>query len=157
MESLVGKGLVLALFEESAHTLLLILRFKAGAERLLLDDDSLVHRKVKALVDGLLGCAHRDGRVGRNLRSELLRRAVQLLERINGVDKTDAQRFLRLDVAGGVDLCLAMPGPTRRARRCVPPKPGVMPRPVSGWPKTAVSEQMRKSQLIESSQPPPRA
>ena len=39
----------------------------------------------------------------------------------------------------------------------VPPKPGVMPRPVSGWPKTAVSEQMRKSQLIESSQPPPRA
>ena len=46
---------------------------------------------------------------------------------------------------------------TRRARRCVPPKPGVMPRPVSGWPKTAVSEQMRKSQLIASSQPPPRA
>ena len=50
-----------------------------------------------------------------------------------------------------------MPGPTRRARRWVPPKPGVMPRPVSGWPNTAVSAQMRMSQLMLSSQPPPSA
>ena len=32
-----------------------------------------------------------------------------------------------------------------------------MPRPTSGCPKTAFSEQMRKSQLMESSQPPPSA
>ena len=50
-----------------------------------------------------------------------------------------------------------MPGLTRRARRWVPPKPGVMPRPVSGWPNTAVSAQMRISQAMLSSQPPPRA
>ena len=50
-----------------------------------------------------------------------------------------------------------MPGPTRRARRWVPPKPGVMPRPTSGWPKIACSAQIRKSQLIASSQPPPSA
>ena len=50
-----------------------------------------------------------------------------------------------------------MPGPTRRASLWVPPKPGVMPRPTSGCPNTALSEQMRKSQLMESSHPPPRA
>ena len=50
-----------------------------------------------------------------------------------------------------------MPRPTRRARRWVPPKPGVMPRPTSGWPKTALSEQMRMSQLMASSLPPPSA
>ena len=43
------------------------------------------------------------------------------------------------------------------ARRWVPPKPGVMPRPVSGWPNTALSEQMRISQLMASSLPPPSA
>ena len=32
-----------------------------------------------------------------------------------------------------------------------------MPRPVSGWPKTAVSAQIRISQLMLSSQPPPSA
>ena len=32
-----------------------------------------------------------------------------------------------------------------------------MPRPASGWPNTAVSAHRRISQLIDSSQPPPRA
>ena len=53
--------------------------------------------------------------------------------------------------------CLAMPRPTMRGRRWVPPKPGVMPRPTSGWPNMALSEQMRMSQDMASSQPPPRA
>ena len=30
--------------------------------------------------------------------------------------------------------------PTTRASRCVPPPPGMIPRVISGWPKTAVSE-----------------
>ena len=51
---------------------------------------------------------------------------------------------------------LALPRPTIRARRWVPPQPGVMPRPTSGWPNTALSDARRISQLIASSQPPPR-
>ncbi len=39
----------------------------------------------------------------------------------------------------------------------MPPKPGVMPRPTSGWPNTALSEQILISQLMEISQPPPSA
>ena len=50
-----------------------------------------------------------------------------------------------------------MPGLTRRASLCVPPNPGVMPRPTSGCPKTAFSEQIRMSQLMLISHPPPRA
>ena len=59
-------------------------------------------------------------------------------------------------------LALAMP--TRRGRRWVPEKPGVMPRPTSGWPNlapplpSALGPAARMmSQLIASSQPPPRA
>ena len=52
---------------------------------------------------------------------------------------------------------LARAGPTRRARRWVPPPPGMMPRRISGWPSLAVSDTSRKSQASASSQPPPRA
>ena len=51
----------------------------------------------------------------------------------------------------------ARPLPTRRGRRCVPPKPGRIPRPVSGWPNLALSDATRMSHAIEISQPPPRA
>ena len=61
---------MLALFKECAHALLLVGGLEAGAEVLLLDHDSAVDVDLKALVDGLLGCAHRDGRVGGDLRSE---------------------------------------------------------------------------------------
>ena len=50
-----------------------------------------------------------------------------------------------------------MPAPTRRASLWVPPKPGVIPSPASGCPNTALSEQILMSQLMEISQPPPRA
>ncbi len=50
-----------------------------------------------------------------------------------------------------------MPGPTSLASLCVPPKPGVMPRPTSGCPNTALSEQILISQLMEISHPPPSA
>ena len=39
----------------------------------------------------------------------------------------------------------------------MPPKPGMMPRLISGWPKVADSAAMRTSQAIASSQPPPNA
>ena len=47
--------------------------------------------------------------------------------------------------------------PTRRGSRCVPPKPGMIPRLISGWPKLADSAAIRKSHAIDSSQPPPKA
>ena len=39
----------------------------------------------------------------------------------------------------------------------MPPKPGMIPSLISGWPKTADSAAIRKSQAIASSQPPPKA
>ena len=50
-----------------------------------------------------------------------------------------------------------LPIPTSLASLCVPPNPGVIPRPTSGCPNTALSEQIRISQLMEISHPPPRA
>ena len=50
-----------------------------------------------------------------------------------------------------------MASPTRRGSRWVPPKPGMIPRLISGWPKLADSAARRKSHAIASSQPPPKA
>ncbi len=52
---------------------------------------------------------------------------------------------------------LATEGPTSRASRWVPPKPGGTPRPTSGCPSLARSLPMRMSQARASSHPPPRA
>ncbi len=51
----------------------------------------------------------------------------------------------------------ALFSPTRRGRRWVPPKPGMIPSLISGWPKIAERAAMRTSQAIASSQPPPKA
>ena len=47
--------------------------------------------------------------------------------------------------------------PITRASRCVPPPPGMIPRVISGWPNSAVSEATIRSQTSASSQPPPSA
>ena len=47
--------------------------------------------------------------------------------------------------------------PTARARRWVPPAPGITPMLISGCPNCAVSLAMITSQSIMSSQPPPSA
>ena len=47
--------------------------------------------------------------------------------------------------------------PIARARRWVPPAPGMIPRVISGWPNSAVSEATIRSQSRASSQPPPKA
>ena len=88
--------------------------------------------EVKPLVDGLLRRAHRDGRVRRDLRGELLRGGVKLRERIDGVDQTDAQGLVRLDVAGGVDHLLGHAGADQTREALGAAEAGVMPRPVSG-------------------------
>ena len=51
----------------------------------------------------------------------------------------------------------ARAGPTNRARRWVPPAPGMTPSLISGWPKVASSAAIRISAHRASSQPPPRA
>ena len=50
----------------------------------------------------------------------------------------------------------AFDGPTMRGNRCVPPKPGMMPKSISGWPNRARSPAIRIWQAIASSSPPPR-
>ena len=52
-----------------------------------------------------------------------------------------------------IDLAL----PTNRVRRCVPPRPAITPRLISGCPNFAVSDAMIKSHIIASSHPPPKA
>ena len=51
----------------------------------------------------------------------------------------------------------AAPRPASRSRRCVPPKPGMTPRLISGWPSFAVSAAMRSVHDIAISRPPPSA
>ena len=53
--------------------------------------------------------------------------------------------------------CIAYDAPTTRGRRCVPPKPGVMPSVTSGWATFAPSPARRISQQSASSNPPPSA
>jgi len=54
-------------------------------------------------------------------------------------------------------ICIVSALPTVRARRCVPPAPGIMPRLTSGWPNLALLPATRMSQHSASSHPPPRA
>ena len=65
---------------------------------------------------------------------------------------------LRRRCGGRAGTVPALPQrPARRSRRWVPPKPGRMPRLISGWPIFAASEAMRRWQAIASSMPPPSA
>src|SRR6516162_7610817 len=52
---------------------------------------------------------------------------------------------------------MALALPTARARRCVPPMPGMTPSLISGWPNLALSAAMMRSHIMASSQPPPSA
>ena len=54
-------------------------------------------------------------------------------------------------------ISLARPSPTMRGSLWVPPAPGRIPSPVSGWPSRADSPATRRSQARASSHPPPRA
>jgi hypothetical protein len=54
-------------------------------------------------------------------------------------------------------IAIALDLPMARARRCVPPAPGITPRFTSGWPSLALSPATMRSSVIASSQPPPRA
>src|SRR6185503_2918832 len=63
------------------------------------------------------------------------------------------QRRPLRDLLGQLQRCF----PITRARRWVPPPPGMIPSRISGWPNWALSEATIMSQASASSQPPPRA
>ena len=52
---------------------------------------------------------------------------------------------------------MARPRPTKRAKRWVPPPPGISPRLISGVPKLERSLATRRSQATATSHPPPSA
>ncbi len=102
-------------------------------------------------------CASASGAWPASLRAHCKRRVEQLVILDQAVDEPELERFFGEDrVADEVHL-KALFVPTRRGRRCVPPKPGMMPSLISGWPKIAERAAMRTSQAIASSQPPPKA
>ena len=51
---------------------------------------------------------------------------------------------------------MALPSPTKRVKRCVPPPPGIIPKFISGCPNFALSDAILISQLNAASQPPPK-
>ena len=51
---------------------------------------------------------------------------------------------------------IALAFPINLGKRCVPPKPGMMPRFISGWPSLTLSPATRMWHAIASSRPPPR-
>ena len=51
---------------------------------------------------------------------------------------------------------IALAFPINLGRRCVPPKPGMIPRLISGWPSLTLSPATRIWHAIASSSPPPR-
>ena len=59
------------------------------------------------------------------------------------VGEPDAQRLVGLHLPPGEARLAQQLGPTRRASRCVPPPPGMMPRRISGCPNTARGPAMR--------------
>ena len=66
------------------------------------------------------------------------------------LDRADIERPVRIS-------SIARALPIARVSRCVPPAPGMTPSRISGWPNVASSPATIMSQVIASSQPPPRA
>ena len=76
----------------------------------------------------------------------------------HAVDEPQLERLLGEDrIADRGSSPAPCSRPTSRGRRCVPPKPGMIPSLISGWPNSAERAAMRTSQAIASSQPPPKA
>ena len=79
---------------------------EAIAEQLLLNLDRLLNGQADAAVDGLLAVADRNGSILGDLAGQLQRSGHQLLLRVDGVDKANAQGLVCLDVQGRVDELL---------------------------------------------------
>ena len=145
-----------ALAEERADALLARPRERnAVGEARLLGLDPLVE---VALVGDQLDLLDRDRRLAGERARPRQRRVEQLVVRDDAVGEPVASRPRRPRSRRRSGSSPApSSSPTSRGRRWVPPKPGMIPSLISGWPKTADSAAMRKSQAIASSQPPPKA
>ena len=75
----------------------------------------------------------------------------------DAVDETQLERLLGQDRIADRFISSALFCPTSRGSRWVPPKPGMIPSLISGWPNSAERAAMRMSHAIASSQPPPKA
>ena len=145
----------LALLDERADALARVLRAERRREALLLGCDALVE---VALVRDRLDLLDRDRRLARRAcaPSSAPCRAARGPGRRRG--RARGGRPPRPRIASPVRfISSAFASPTRRGRRCVPPNPGMIPRLISGWPNVADSAASRKSQAMDSSQPPPNA
>ena len=92
--------------QEAAHALDLVVGLEAVAEQLFLDLNGLLNGQADAAVDGLLAVADRNGSILGDLAGQLQRSGHQLLLRVDGVDQTNAQGLVCLDVQGRVDELL---------------------------------------------------
>jgi hypothetical protein len=138
----------LPLLNERADALLCVLRAERCGKALLLGGDALVE---VALVRDRLDLLDRQRWLRGELTGPVERRVEQLVVRDDRLGEPEA---VGLPVRF---ISSAFASPTRRGSRCVPPKPGMIPRLISGWPNVADSAASLKSQAMDSSHPPPNA
>ena len=147
----------LALLDERAHAFLLVVERERRVELAALEREAVGQRRFVRAIDRFLDLQHDRQRERRDLRR---RRQRLLLEVGGGHDARDepARSASCASIIRPVrHHSIAFALPTARGSRCVPPKPGIVPIVISGWPNFAVSAAMMMSHAIASSQPPPSA
>ena len=100
--------LLLALLQEGAHALLLVLGGKAHGEQLVLHGDAVVNVHLHTAVDAGLGVLHGDGGVGGEGPGHLHGLVDQLLRGIDLIHQTDGLGLLGADGLAGEDQLLGL-------------------------------------------------
>ncbi|CAN4045424.1 DUF4316 domain-containing protein, partial [Dysosmobacter welbionis] len=108
LRSLVLEVLLLALLQEGAHALLLVLGGKAHGEQLVLQGDAVVDVHLHPAVDAGLGILHSDGGVGGEGLGHLHSLVQQLLGGIDLIHQADALGLLSTDLLAGEDQLLGL-------------------------------------------------
>ena len=149
-----GLELGLALLDEGAHAFAGVLGGEEEGELVGLVLQAAHEVDVLGPVRGRLRVPHGEGAVGGDLRGQLSGRVQRLAPADDPVDEA-ILRASSASMRRPVKISsFASAGPMRRGSRWVPPRPGRMPRPTSGKPKSAFSAAMRMSQASATSQPP---
>ena len=100
--------LLLALLQEGAHALLLVLGGKAHGEQLVLHGDAVVNVHLHAAVDAGLGVLHGDGGVDHEGLCHGDRAVHQLLRSVHSVHQADLLGLLGADGLAGEDQLLGL-------------------------------------------------
>src|SRR5438094_8480779 len=146
----------LSLFEKRLRALDAILGGPKERRQVVLETEAVVERQAEPLHDRLLRVAQRHRRLLRERPRERLGGGLNLARRDHALDEPDPERLARVD-ARAVIISSALPRPTSRGRRCVPPPPGMIARFTSVRPSWESSPAIRMSQASASSRPPPSA